>query len=158
MDTFEKLPLNNQYVKQILEHSKHWLQGKKLSTFNIMDLVTTLIPYTQKVMTQKKLGPMKKKVIMTVLLTLVDGLKFNDESEKNNIKTIIEETVPSSIDLMIGISKGDIDFQKIIKHGSAHGNSYLKLFKSCCGGKRNGGGEEEQKKEVVNQDPRSISL
>lgn len=152
MDTFEKLPLNNQYVKQILEHSKHWLQGKKLSTFNIMELVTTLIPYTQKVMTQKKLGPMKKKVIMTALLTLVEGLKFNDESEKNNIKTIIEETVPSSIDLMIGISKGDIDFQKIIKQGS----TYFKLFKSCCGKKESDG--EKEGGEVVNQDPRSISL
>lgn len=137
MDTFEKLSEDNQYVKQILEHSKHWLQGKKLTTFNVMELVTKLIPYTQKVMNEKGLGPMKKKVIMTVLLTLSEKLNFSTEEERNQIKTVIQETVPSSIDLMIDISKGDIDFQKIV----AQASTYSKLFGSCCG-------KKEQKKET----------
>tara|TARA_Y100000591_G_C21581792_1_gene568698 strand:+ start:302 stop:742 length:441 start_codon:yes stop_codon:yes gene_type:complete len=129
MDTFDKLNEDNQYVKKILEHSKHWLHGKKLTTFNIMELVTKLIPYTQTVMNEKGLGPMKKKVIMSVLLLLVEKLNFSSENEKQQIKTVIEETVPSSIDLMIDISKGNIDFQKIIKQGSL----YSKFFGSCCG-------------------------
>lgn len=131
MDSFERLSEDNQYVKLVLDHSKHWLQGKKLTTFNIMELVTKLIPQTQKVMSEKGLGPMKKKVIMSVLLILVDKLNFPSEEEKNQIKGVIEETVPSSIDLMIGISKGDIDFQKIVKQSS----KYFKIFKSCCGSK-----------------------
>ena len=34
-----------------------------------MELVTKLIPYTQKVMNEKGLGPMKKKVIITLSLS-----------------------------------------------------------------------------------------
>ena len=101
-----------------------------------MELVTKLIPYTQKVMNEKGLGPMKKKVIMTVLLTLSEKLNFSTEEERNQIKTVIQETVPNSIDLMIDISKGDIDFQKIV----AQGSTYFNLFGSCCG-------KKEQKEE-----------
>jgi hypothetical protein len=135
MDTFEKLSEDNEYVKQILEHSKHWLQGKKLTTFNIMELVTKLIPYTQKVMSEKGLGPMKKKVIMSVLLTLTEKLNFTNEDERKQIQTVIEETVPSSIDLMIDISKGDINFEKIGVEIIKQGGIYSKLFSSCCGNK-----------------------
>ena len=147
MDTFQKLDENNEYVKKILEHSRHWLQGKKLSTFNIMELVTQLIPYTQKVMNEKGLGPMKKKVIMSVLLILVDSLKFGDDNEKQKIKDIIEETIPNSIDLMIGISKGDINFQKIIKQSG----KYFKMFKSCCS-------KQEQPNEEQNIQSKTTNL
>ena len=131
MDSFERLNENDEHVKLILEYSKHWLQGKKLTTFNVMELVTKLIPHTQKVMNEKGLGPKKKKVIMTVLLILSDKLNFTSQKEKEQIITVIEETIPSTIDIMIGISKGEIDFQKIIKHGGI----YTKLFSSCCGKK-----------------------
>ena len=53
MDSFERLNENDEHVKLILEYSKHWLQGKKLTTFNVMELVTKLIPHTQKVMNEK---------------------------------------------------------------------------------------------------------
>ena len=128
MDSFDRLDEHDEHVQLILEHSKHWLQGKKLTTFNVMELVTKLIPYTQKVMNEKGLGPKKKKVIMTVLLLLSEKLNFTSQKEKEQIMTVIEETIPSTIDIMIGISKGEIDFQKIVKQGGI----YTKLFGSCC--------------------------
>lgn len=127
MDTFERLPETDANMKKIFEMSKSWLQGKKLTTFNLMEFVSVLIPMVQKVVTNGGQGSYKKKLIMSVLDLLIEKLKFGTDEEEAQLSMIIHETVPSTIDLMINISKGNVNMGKdIIKIGKS-------LFSSCFG-------------------------
>lgn len=127
MDTFERLPETDANMKKVFEMSKSWLQGKKLTTFNLMEFVSVLIPMVQKVVTNGGQGSYKKKLIMSVLDLLIEKLKFGTDEEEAQLSMIIHETVPSTIDLMINISKGNVNMGKdIIKIGKS-------LFSSCFG-------------------------
>ena len=127
MDTFERLPETDANMKKVFEMSKSWLQGKKLTTFNLMEFVSVLIPMVQKVVTNGGQGSYKKKLIMSVLDLLIEKLKFGTDEEEDQLSMIIHETVPSTIDLMINISKGNVNMGKdIIKIGKS-------LFSSCFG-------------------------
>ena len=132
MDTFERLSETDANMKKVFEMSKSWLQGKKLTTFNLMEFVSVLIPMVQKVVTNGGQGSYKKKLIMSVLDLLIEKLKFGTDEEEAQLSMIIHETVPSTIDLMINISKGNVNMGKdIIKVGKG-------LFSSCFGkGKSN---------------------
>ena len=130
MDTFERLPETDANMKKVFEMSKSWLQGKKLTTFNLMEFVSVLIPMVQKVVTNGGQGSYKKKLIMSVLDLLIEKLKFGTDEEEAQLSMIIHETVPSTIDLMINISKGNVNMGKdIIKIGKS-------LFSSCFGKKK----------------------
>ncbi len=127
MDTFERLPETDANMKKVFEMSKSWLQGKKLTTFNLMEFVSVLIPMVQKVVTNGGQGSYKKKLIMSVLDLLIEKLKFGTDEEEAQLSMIIHETVPSTIDLMINISKGNVNMGKdLIKVGKG-------LFSSCFG-------------------------
>tara|TARA_B100000035_G_scaffold307402_1_gene310604 strand:+ start:577 stop:1026 length:450 start_codon:yes stop_codon:yes gene_type:complete len=126
MDTFDTLDENNEFVKPLLEHARNWLGGKKLTTFNLVELSTSLIPKCQRIMSEPGLGPMKKKVILSVLHILVEKLKFGSDEEKHSIQLILNETIPTTIDLMIDISKGKLDLEKIVQSGVLQ-----KCFGSC---------------------------
>ena len=64
---------------------------------------------------------------MSVLDLLIEKLKFGTDEEEAQLSMIIHETVPSTIDLMINISKGNVNMGKdIIKIGKS-------LFSSCFG-------------------------
>ena len=143
MDTFERLPETDANMKKIFEMSKSWLQGKKLTPFNLMEFVSVLIPMVQKVVTNGGQGSYKKKLIMSVLDLLIEKLKFGTDEEEAQLSMIIHETVPSTIDLMINISKGNVNMGKdIIKIGKG-------LFSSCFGkdkGKKKKSSEAEDGK------------
>lgn len=141
MDTFERLPETDSNMKKVFEMSKSWLQGKKLTTFNLMEFVSVLIPMVQKVVTNGGQGSYKKKLIMSVLDLLIEKLKFGTDEEEAQLTMIIHETVPSTIDLMINISKGNVNMGKdIIKVGKS-------LFSSCFGkGKKKKSSETEDGK------------
>ena len=139
MDTFERLPETDANMKKVFEMSKSWLQGKKLTTFNLMEFVSVLIPMVQKVVTNGGQGSYKKKLIMSVLDLLIEKLKFGTDEEEAQLSMIIHETVPSTIDLMINISKGDVNMGKdIIKVGKS-------LFSSCFG---KGKGKKKKSNEI----------
>jgi hypothetical protein len=139
MDTFERLPETDANMKKIFELSKSWLQGKKLTPFNLMEFVSVLIPMVQKVVTNGGQGSYKKKLIMSVLDLLIEKLKFGTDEEEAQLSMIIHETVPSTIDLMINISKGNVNMGKdIIKIGKS-------LFSSCFG--KGKGKKKDNKKE-----------
>ena len=141
MDTFERLPETDANMKKVFEMSKSWLQGKKLTTFNLMEFVSVLIPMVQKVVTNGGQGSYKKKLIMSVLDLLIEKLKFGTDEEEAQLSMIIHETVPSTIDLMINISKGDVNMGKdIIKVGKS-------LFSSCFG-KGKGKGKKKKSNEI----------
>ena len=141
MDTFERLPETDANMKKVFEMSKSWLQGKKLTTFNLMEFVSVLIPMVQKVVTNGGQGSYKKKLIMSVLDLLIEKLKFGTDEEEAQLSMIIHETVPSTIDLMINISKGNVNMGKdLIKVGKG-------LFSSCFGkGKKKKSNEAEDGK------------
>ena len=141
MDTFERLPETDANMKKVFDMSKSWLQGKKLTTFNLMEFVSVLIPMVQKVVTNGGQGSYKKKLIMSVLDLLIEKLKFGTDEEEAQLSMIIHETVPSTIDLMINISKGNVNMGKdIIKIGKG-------LFSSCFGkGKKKKSSETEDGK------------
>ena len=131
MDTFDALDEQDKFVKPLLEHARTWLGGKKLTTFNLVELATTLIPKCQKIMSEPGLGPQKKRVILSVLHILVEKLTFINDEEKKNIQLILNETIPTTIDLMIDISKGKLDLEKIVKSGMLQ-----KCFGSCLKSKK----------------------
>jgi len=147
MDTFERLPETDANMKKVFEMSKSWLQGKKLTTFNLMEFVSVLIPMVQKVVTNGGQGSYKKKLIMSVLDLLIEKLKFGTDEEEAQLSMIIHETVPSTIDLMINISKGNVNMGKdIIKIGKS-------LFSSCFGK-----GKGKKKKSDSETEDRKMSL
>ena len=145
MDTFERLSETDANMKKIFEMSKSWLQGKKLTPFNLMEFVSVLIPMVQKVVTNGGQGSYKKKLIMSVLDLLIEKLKFGTDEEEAQLSMIIHETVPSTIDLMINISKGNVNMGKdIIKIGKG-------LFSSCFGkGKKKDNKKESSEPEGDN--------
>lgn len=130
MDTFERIPESDSTLTTLFELSRSWLQGKKLTTFNLMEFVTVLIPMVQKLVNEPGRGSYKKKLIMSVLDLLIDKLTFGTDEEEAQLKMIIHETVPSTIDLMINISQGKLNLSKDLKKVG------MKLFSMCLGKKK----------------------
>ena len=114
MDSFDSISFDNDpNVQTVTNFVRSWLRGKKLTTFNIMELSTVIIPFTQKIVKDKHSGHYKKQLILSILHTLVkDKLTFPSEQEKQNLLVIIEETLPTTIDLFIGISCGKVKLDK----------------------------------------------
>jgi hypothetical protein len=125
MDTFERIDENEPKLNRLFEMSRGWLQGKKLTTFNLMEFVTTLIPMVQKIVDEPGKGHYKKRLIMSVLDLLIDKLTFGTDEEEAQLKIIIHETVPGTIDLMINISQGKLNLNKDLKKVG------MKLFSMC---------------------------
>ena len=82
-----------------------------IDSSNIITIISNLIPLVEKVIKEKHQGPLKKQIVIEVLTMLVNDSVTN-QNVKNTLLLIIHTTVPTVIDTMIDIGKGNIDLGK----------------------------------------------
>ena len=135
MDSFDNISFaDDTNVKAVNNFVRSWLRGKKLTTFNIMELVTVVIPFIQKIVKDKHAGHYKKQLLLSVLHTIVaEKLQFGTDKEKSDLLLIIDETLPSTIDAIIAVSQGKIQLNK--KTIGLLKKLLCKLLRPCLGGK-----------------------
>jgi len=75
-------------------------------TINIMHTVQTLI-------TQKGQGEKKKELVISVLSHLID--KVQDTDVKDKLTLLLNTCVPETIDVVILVASGKLDFGKLSK-------------------------------------------
>ena len=75
-------------------------------TINIMHTVQTLI-------TQKGQGEKKKELVTSVLSHLID--KVQDTDVKDKLTVLLNTCVPETIDMVILVASGKLDFGKLSK-------------------------------------------
>ena len=103
---------NDPITMTIYEQVKDWAEGdEKLNASSIMELVTLLIPTIQRMVTGKNRGEYKKKVLITVLSLVIRDSKCSNDT-KIILSNLVDTTIPTTIDIMIGVAHGNIDLKK----------------------------------------------
>lgn len=101
-------------VLRLYKQFKGWANGEKLNTESIIILVPELISATEKIITENHKGYYKKQVVLKTLKLIVQDTNL-PEDQKNILNTIIDTTIPMTIDTLISIAKGDLDIGKLKK-------------------------------------------
>ena len=109
-----------QLIKPIYNQIGFFLDGNKLSTYNIIDLSINLMKFIE---TFPELSGIEKKNIVLYVLNKFSNDYLNDGHNKTNIINFIEYILPSLIDSIISI-----DNKEIIINAN---KGFKKLF-SCC--------------------------
>lgn len=119
-DIFLKKSIPLQLIKPIYDQIGIFLDGNKLSTYNIIDLSINLMKFIE---TFPELSGIEKKNIVLHVLNKFSNDYLNDGHNKTNIINFIEYILPSLIDSIISIDNKEI----IINTNKG----FKKLF-SCC--------------------------
>lgn len=101
-------------VLKLYKQFKGWGQGDKLNASSIIMLATDLIPAVQKLVSNKHQGSYKKKVILRVLELVIQDSDLSDDA-KSTLNSVLQTTVPITIDVMISVAKGDLNLGKLVK-------------------------------------------
>ena len=104
----------SEYVKKNLNKVLHSIINKNgITNDNIMVITTNLMTAISKY--ENITGKDKKKIIIDLLKDTINNTVY-DDGIKNLLQVIIDTIIPGSIDLIIDISKGKYDFDKIQKN------------------------------------------
>lgn len=104
----------SEYVKENLNKVLHSIINKnRITNDNIMVITTNLMTAISKY--ENITGRDKKKIIIDLLKDTINNTVY-DDGIKNLLQVIIDTIIPGSIDLIIDISKGKYDFDKIQKN------------------------------------------
>ena len=117
------MELSREHVDSLKSMTSTWLKGRSLSPATIIDLVPIMMKNVQILMTEKGQGSYKKELLLYVLKVFVDESKFGTDADRKKVKMIIKDTVPTIIDTIIAVKKGDIDILKdvVMKSGCIKG-------------------------------------
>ena len=92
-------------VKALYNQLNNLLHGQKLTSSNIVTITLHLMQFVEKYPNIK--GSQRKKIVIQVLKQFVAD-KVDDPTEEENILLIIQMTIPSLIDTIISVDKGEI--------------------------------------------------
>lgn len=84
-----------------------------ISLWTIDDLVIDCIRIVQNLVKEHGKGQYKKQVVLTVINVLVHRNTQLDDDTKTILLKMCEYTIPHTIDLFIGLAKGEIDISKM---------------------------------------------
>lgn len=85
------------------------IRNAELSLDTLDDIVVDLIRITQNIIKDKGKGQYKKRIVMIVLRRLLNDSEHKlSPTTANILATVIETVVPHTIDMLIGVAKGDI--------------------------------------------------
>ena len=102
--------------KELYKAGKLWVKITPPNPTNIVFLTIHLVKEIQKCIRDPSLGEYKKELVISVLKEIINNeVKFDDDIKREAIIFIIDETMPATIDMTIGIAKGDFDLGKKFK-------------------------------------------
>lgn len=121
------------YAKDLYDQAKLWAAGNEgVTAGSVINFAITVMRSIQLMVSQAKAfkGEYKKRMVMTILrMVIKNDVKFDSVEDRAYVLAIVEDTIPTFIDTMILIAKGDVDLGKLFGAG-------------CCGsgtkGKSNG--------------------
>ena len=115
----------NEDLDKIYEIAKKWIsEHDELNPETIIELVTDLIPATQRVIKGSKKGSYKKEIVLTVMGKILDNdVTFSTPEQEQLVRTILEHTVPKTIDVLVMVATGKKNIGKKVKN----------CFKICFG-------------------------
>ena len=117
------------YIENLYTYIKNDIFSEgKLSTGNIMDLLTKLILVIEKY--KELTGKDKKEIVISVIVKMIENNDFIQE-EKDALVLFIHLTMPYIIDTMISAINGNIHFDNTTNTQSIF-NNFLKLFSCLC--------------------------
>ena len=115
----------NEDFNKVYEIAKKWVsEHDDMNPANIIELVTDLIPATQTIIKGSKKGSYKKEIVLTVMAKILDNdINFSTPEQEQLVRTILENTVPKTIDILILVATGKLQMGKKVKN----------CFKICFG-------------------------
>ena len=96
-------------VDRILED----LTSVELTEENIITQTINIMHSVQSLITKKGQGEKKKELVICVLSNLID--RVEDENVKKQLKLLLNTCVPETIDMIILVASGHLDFGKLSK-------------------------------------------
>lgn len=112
------------YAKDLYDQAKLWASGNEgVTASSVISFAITVMRSIQLMVSQAKQfkGEYKKRMVMTILRMVVNNdVRFEDDKDRELVLSIIENTVPTFIDTVILVAKGDVDLGKVFGAG-------------CCG-------------------------
>ena len=98
----------------LAERIYNMVENKNLTTENILSITVDIMYLTQTEIKGKNKGDLKKEIVICVLKKIVDE-HIQDEELCKNLNMMINTCVPSAINTMVQIARGEIDLKKTIK-------------------------------------------
>lgn len=92
-------------VQRLQEEVWKILDGGTLDEKNVVIIVVNLM---QIVETYNDVSGIQKKAVVIEVLNRVIDYQIKDETKASTLKTIVQMTIPSVIDIFVGIDKKDI--------------------------------------------------
>ena len=92
---------------------KKYVKLSSLTNSEILDLNITIIKIVQKECRQP--GDCKKKLVIDILTKIVTELDYENEEDRQQVLSFIDNFLPSIIDISIELSKGTISLGKKCK-------------------------------------------
>lgn len=99
-------------IKKIIQHKN---KNKKIEPSDLIKIVTDLIPIIQDIIGDTEKGTYKKKLLLEVLREIVNDTQNLNSKDKEILHTLIETTIPITVDFMIKIAHGELNIGKHIK-------------------------------------------
>lgn len=93
----------------------HLIKNADLNLDTLDDIIIDLIRIIQLVIKYKNKGRYKKKILLSVLHLLVDHSNKLTRDQKDILYVLINSVVPHTVDLLISVSKNQIDIGKDVK-------------------------------------------
>lgn len=93
----------------------HLIKNADLNLDTLDDIIIDLIRIIQLVIKYKNKGRYKKKILLSVLHLLVDHSNKLTRDQKDILYVLINSVVPHTVDLLISVSKNQIDIGKGVK-------------------------------------------
>ena len=102
---------------------KKWASKQYPTPTNIVALALLLVKEIQTLVKKRHMGDYKKRIVIDVLKHIMrKDVKWKTELDRESVLFIIEETLPSVIDISVQVALGDFNIGKM-----------KKSFKLCCG-------------------------
>ena len=115
---------NDPVVEQLYNLAKTWTESSPTPA-TLVPFTVSLMTAVQGIVTEKGKGPYKKQVVLTVLRIIIEHeANCLSSDDRQALVLALETTVPSAIDVAVGISTGEIDLQK-------HATQCGKIWKGC---------------------------
>lgn len=112
------------YAKDLYDQAKLWASGNGgVNAGSVISFAITVMRSIQIMVAQAKeyKAAYKKRMVMTILRMVVNNdVRFEKDGDRELVMSIIENTVPTFIDTVILVAKGDVDLGKLFGAG-------------CCG-------------------------
>lgn len=115
-------------VRQLHDVVRDWIQKGAVArpdASTLVSLAARMIATIEKMVTEKHKGAEKKRVVLEVLALVVEEQPWASPQEKETAKQILDVVVPKSIDTIVNVANGEVDFQSFA-------TKWSRFWRACC--------------------------